>query len=230
MIGLILGGAAGRQIAWGDTSKTNIVFVGNSIVVGDGVGYNTALTWPTRLALQAPINGAMAIPNLGHDGWDIPTLDGAGDTSARFVEGKTNIMFFYEGTNSLKGGTRSPATTFSQLTTYIANRRAEHDWKIILISTIPFIEGATDAVSITQNNNVDAFNALMAAQYRAIGAVGYIDVRAGAPWGAMPDYTRASFEAYCTSLFLADFTHPNVAGTQLLADLAAPKLSAIRVR
>lgn len=212
-----------------DPAKTNIVFAGNSIVVGDGVTTRPADTWPVRLAAAAPINNALSIANLGHDGWSISALDGAGDTSPLFVAGKTNLLLFYEGTNTLKDGT-SASVAISRLQTYINNRLAEHPWKIVLVSTIPFIEGATDAQSQANNTQVDLFNATMKATHKQMGAVAYIDVRTGAPWGNMPDYSHASFVANCSSLFVADFTHPNTAGTQLLADLMAPQLRRIPLR
>lgn len=219
-----------RPVVRFDPATTNVVFVGNSIVVGDGVASRPADTWPVRLAANAPISNALSIANLGHDGYSITALDGAGDTSAQFVAGKTNVMLFYEGTNTLKGGGTSASTAIGQLQAYIKNRLAEHPWKIVLVSTIPFIETATDAVSQTQNTIVDQFNATMKATYKQMGAVAYIDVRTGAPWGSMPDYSLASFQVNCSSLFAADFTHPNTAGTQLLADLMAPQLRRIPLR
>jgi lysophospholipase L1-like esterase len=224
-MGPILGGRP--LVRAGDAAKTKMVFAGNSIVNG---GNNATTSWWAKLSLLAPISNAYTVTNLGHDGWGITQLDAAADTGPQFVAGKDNVLLFYEGTNTLKGGGTSPATAISQLQAYITNRLAEHAWKIVLVSTIPFIEGASDAVSATQNANVDTFNAYLRANYKAMGAVAYIDVRTGAPWGSLPNYNLSSFQATCSALYNSDYTHPNAAGNQLLADLMAPQLRRIPLR
>ena len=216
-----------------DSNKTNIVFVGNSLVYGDQYGGVTYRTWEAKLEAVAPILGSgISIVNLGHNGWNIPALTNGADSSTAFVEGKTNIMLFYEGTNSLTAG-RSASNVFSDLATFCETRLSEHPWKIILVSTLPFyIAGWTDSDSETINANAIAFNSLMEHQHRALGCVGFANVRRpGTPWGSMPDYTQASFNASSMStLWSSDRVHPSEAGNVELAKLLAPELRRARVR
>lgn len=228
MIGLLLS----CSVIKFDPAKANVVFHGNSIVYGDAVTTRATDSWPVRLAAAAPINGALTIPNLGRDGATITQLDAYGsEVDSLYAAGKTNVLLFYEGTNTISSDPSTVASAFTALQTYINNRLALHPWKIVLVSTIPAYSSGPDSTTIAVNNNIDAFNAGMKANFKAWGAVMYADVRNGAPWGILPNYNNSSFSSTAmNALFAYDRVHPNTAGTQLLADLLAPQLRRIPLR
>lgn len=184
---------SGRPTLRWDAATTNAVFDGNSLVLG--IGADAAHTISNVLAGLAPINSAVPIANLGVNGRSIAGMtDDAAAVDAKYVSGKKNVLFVLEGTNSVYGG-RSAAQCYADMTAY-CTRVLVNPWIIVLVSTPPFTIDSSDyATTLDVNTRVDGFNALMKANYRAMGAKFYVDLRLPGTLFDFPNYTQASFDA-----------------------------------
>lgn len=211
MIGPIFGGASGLRF----NSGLNIVFDGNSLVAGQGGAQNMprvlAKTFPvataTNIAVDATSLGTgwwessrgVRVRNLGINGqtWrQMNGLDGssAADVDAVWVADKVNVLIAWEGTNAICNLGRTAAQAAQDAADYIAARQATHPW-VVLIGTCLPRQRATQVDTDAKNSILDAYNALLRANYPAMGAKGLFDVRQAGSRFNLADYQAATFEA-----------------------------------
>lgn len=228
MGGPIMGGRSGLTFS---SDKVNIVFDGNSLVFGDGSTGGQTLT--VQLAAMSPINGQISITNLGVNGQTTSQMRSAAtDVNGAWVEGKTNILVVWEGTNHMNFGA-SALTAYNETVNYIADRLALNPWKIVLMTTLPRRnQGATQDQTDTYNAKMDDYNARLLANYKTIGAVGIVDVRkSGSPF-LLPDYLTTTFQSSSLAPYWASEgpknIHLNNAGYGLVAGYVAQELRKIR--
>lgn len=222
------------------TNKTNIVVGGNSLVEGP----NVSIPFPTAILNTAPVLGkGAAVQNKGVSGWTTRQVDGKDGGSSTGIDGAWisgcfNILILWEITNSVQTGLRTAAQAVSDMQICIANRRAANPWnKIGLLTTLPRQQGFTNTDN--SQTNIDALNAILLqanamllANYRAMGADFIVDVRApGSPFN-VPDFSPATF-AGLQSLFVETAiprVHTNNAGVQLEANMMSLALRRLTVR
>lgn len=179
MIGPILGGRVARLKF--DPSTLAVTFDGNShvsIIRESG-------QFPTLPANM----GSVPINNIGIGGetWRrLNGLDGgsAADVDAAYVEGKTNVLIAWEGTNTLRDLTRSAAQSWQDCIdycnarqAYVANNRpGQRPWIILLGTCLPLGANYQYGPPGPRNDSIDAYNVLMRQNYRQV-AKGLFDVR-----------------------------------------------------
>jgi hypothetical protein len=142
------------------------------------------------------------LTNLGISGQTWRKMDGldgysSADVDGAFVAGSYNILWAWEGTNSIVAGGRTGMQAISDATTYIANRRAAHPWNKIVGGTVPpRMDSTTDQPTVDNfNQQIDIYNAYLLANYKSMGFDAVFDVRqAGSPFN-LPDYQIATFNA-----------------------------------
>jgi hypothetical protein len=142
------------------------------------------------------------LTNLGISGQTWRKMDGldgysSADVDGAFVAGSYNILWPWEGTNSIAAGGRTGMQAVSDATTYNANRRAAHPWNKIVGGTVPpRMDSISDQTLVTSiNQQIDIYNAYLLANYKSMGFDAVFDVRqAGSPFN-LPDYQIATFNA-----------------------------------
>lgn len=236
MIGPILGGRAMLRF---DPDRVAITGDGNSIMYGDGVGASQNLT--AQLAALAPINGAIAITNLGINGQRTTQMtSNAADVNAAYVAGKTNVLLVLEGFNDMIGGGVSAAQAFENMRLYCQARLAtntSNPWRIVLMTCTAYYGGDSQSQGSMDNWNgkIDAYNALIRAGKATLGYTALVDTRsAGSPFN-LPDYTPASFKNTNYSKHFRVETdnkllHPNAYGYGVLAAMVADTLRRLPAR
>lgn len=218
MMGPILGG---RPPTLKFDANVNIVCDGNSLTAGVG-GY----PWPNGLKIRTGFT-APSYVNVGVSGQTTQQMNGVGadvtDVNGAWVAGKTNVLVAWEGTNSICNVGRTAAQAAQDMADYIAARKAVHPWIVLIGTCLPRQTNNGQAATTSQNAVLDAYNALLRANYRAYGAKGLFDVRqAGSPFN-VADYQMATFEtAAAGGLWAAGETgnhiHLSSAGYDALVD------------
>lgn len=190
MMAPILGGPARLRYAAG---KANIVFHGNSIVLGQSGASNPM---PAQVQTMAPVNNQVACINKGVNGQSWAGMRSTGgQVDALFVAGIPNILIVLEGHNSQFGEGKTPAQAWADAVAYHADRLASHpEWRIYDITNIPaYYQNWSDSDSATNNAKLETYNNLARANWRSVGAKGIIETRLpGSPF-VFADYNRTTF-------------------------------------
>lgn len=179
------------------SSSVNIVCDGDSLTAGVG-GY----PWPTGLKSRAGF-GVTTVTNVAQSGQTWLQMNGGGgtteDVDGAWATGKTNVLAPWAGTNDLALAGRTAQQTYQLAVDYITARQSiamsRHGakWIVLAGTLLPRQVSSSEADTVALNHVIDAYNALVLANYRAMGAGGVFDVRkAGSPFN-VPDYTYASF-------------------------------------
>ena len=215
----------------------NVVFDGNSLVAGQGAS-SGAFFLPALIGGLSPISGAFAVTNLGVGAQTTRMMNGldtgsAADVDGAFVAGKLNILFAWEGTNDVELTALTGLQAASDMTDYIAARKAAHPWVVILLTTLPRQKsGQTQPQIVAANAELDSYNAYLLANYVSMGATAVVDVRQiGSPF-RFTDYTTASFDAVAPTYYSAaessgSYTHLRDAGYVVIAGYCAAALNAL---
>ena len=182
-----------RRLRW--DSSVNVVWDGNSLVYG--VGSTGGQTLPTQVAALAPMAGSgAAVTNCGISGqrWSAMT-SGATDVDGAWQTGKTNVLICWETTNSACNTPGlSAAQIISDITAYIAARRAAHPWVIVGLTTIPR-ETSGLMMSQSESERLIGVMTIVDAAMRA-GELDFdaiVDVRQPGSAFALAGYTTADF-------------------------------------
>lgn len=230
MMGPILGGVPRLRF---DPATLNIVCDGNSLIRGDGstLGQNVCV----QLAALAPLNGQINVTNLGIDGQSTAQMrTNSTDVDGAYVDGKTNVLILWEGTNSINFSA-TPQGAFNDLKSYCTDRLAKKPWKIIVMTTLPRRnQGATQAQTDDYNAKLAEYNNLLLTGFASMGARAVIDVRkAGSPF-AFADYSLTSFQDASVTPYWASEgaknIHLNNAGYGLIAGYMAEALQRLPAR
>lgn len=215
-----------------DPARTAVTYDGNSIIdptlPGDLV---------LQLAAMSPINNALVISNLGKSGQTIrQMITTRTDVLAAFVPGRRNILIAFEITNSIfNGASRTGLQAIDDLAEYIVSVQADvaaaypgQKWTVIVQTAIPRGDylGAVYTAA-TGEVELQAANAALRANYRAMGAMALIESRRA---GGIFDFTDSTNGARFPSTYWRDRTHPNVAGDGILASYAADVLKTLPAR
>ncbi len=204
---------------------------GNSLMAGVG---GNSLTY--QLENRAPMLGAV-INNYGVPGQTtLDMISDASTTDAGWVAGKPNVLLLWEGSNNICNIGRSAAQSVADMGTYIAARQAVHPWKIVLLTCLPRQTNNGQAQTTSQSLELDQYNTLLRANYRAIGAHVLVDVRqSGSPFN-MADYNMATFNNMATAngLWASGETdnhiHLSTAGYSVVADYIVQGLRRLPAR
>lgn len=205
----------------------NAVCDGNSLVFGVGATVPMPAQLLTKLATVSGITPTA--PNVGVSGQSTRQMNGldggsSADVDAAWVAGKNNILVAWEGTNSVAFYGRTPAQGATDMTDYIAARRAVHPWWVVLLTTLPRFETGNDAL-------LRDYNTLAKANYLAWGADVLVDVRsAGSPFN-FDGETSTGFVATQSLWFeTSNWVHLNDAGYAIIADRVASAIGTLSKR
>lgn len=211
---------------WFDNT-VKITCDGNSLTDGHGDG----TPYPTQLAALAPLNGAVAISNVGISGQITTAMaSSAADVNGAYVAGKTNVLIAWEGLNSLQLVT--PRQAADDMNAYIAARLALHpDYLVMLLTCPPRQYGNSEAEDIAKNALIEQYNTYLRAEYRSWGVKVLMDVRQTGSFLNLPDYTRATFAASGAAGWWAaaeigtnNLTHYSTQGYAAIAQMVATAL------
>lgn len=226
MIGPILGGSPRASF---DPAKFAMTVDGNSIF---GVG-----DLAQQVAALPPISGRFVIANKAISGQTTrDMINSPTDVNNSYVTGKTNVLLVWELTNSIHNdGGRTGPETIADTIEYInarqawltANRPGQKPWTIVLMTGIPR-GGNLSAVTADEGEaRMQYCNAYIRANYKAMGAVAYVEARQpGGPF----DFTDVTNSARFPSSLWTDKTHPNSAGKAFLAQYIADVLRRLPAR
>lgn len=241
MIGPIMGGVARlRYLA----SNVNVAVFGNSLVAG--VGATGGQTFPAQIGQQPPLTAGGVVPvSLGLSGSNIAALRGyLSNVNNLYAAGKTNVLIIWEGTNSIcNSGNVTGLAAAAEMKSLIDLMRTGRPWeRVIVMTTLPRFgsiagtnSGGTTLSVVEANAELDAYNAYLKANWRAMGAQGLVDVRAGgifvyppgatvcAPGSAMYPYMNTGAEGTAA-------VHCNNAGYALAAQYAVDVLKRLPAR
>lgn len=219
------------------TSATaKIVFHGNSLVYGASGATDPM---PAQVYRSSLINQQVICSNQGVNGQTTQDMINSGGTIDNlFATGKSNVLVVWEGHNSINtlmnggaSGEEATASAWEQMKTYVAQRLAAKPWKIVLMTVLPSRRSIdTNATCNSINDAYVAYNDLMKAEWRSIGASALVDmVQPGSPF-IMPDWSLASFEAI--SLWSegdgGQWVHLNNEGYGVIAEYVVDKLRRLR--
>ena len=157
-----------------------VVFDGNSITArGMDAAVSLALG-PDRNGASISTNGGIAI----HGQKWIDMANAHADVTAAWDDTKAyHVLVVNETTNSIRAGGTNTAQTIADAQTYLDAVLAEKPWVVLIWGTVP--AGHANAVDFpeefVENDTMLEVDAYMAANYRAMGAHGYVDVRSGVP-------------------------------------------------
>jgi lysophospholipase L1-like esterase len=190
-MGPILGGAPRIKI----DASLNLVCDGNSLTAG--AGDNTAYPWPSGVKSRHPEAALATISNFAVSGQSVRgMINRAALVDAAWVDGKTNVLVIgMIGTNTICNEGCTAAQTLADVTEYNQGRLALHPWLIVAGTDLPRQTNAGQAQTTSQNAVIDAYNALLLANYKSIGMKGIFDVRRAGSNFNLPDYNNTSFEA-----------------------------------
>lgn len=178
-------------------SAVSVTMDGNSLVYGyRNPGPGTTVAQNIVSDASSPLFGSgITVTNSGTNGNTWAQMTGALPT---FTASKINVCIAWEGTNSIANG-RSGLQAASDATAYIAALKAANpNWRVVLMTALPRQGslGATYPTVAAFNAEIDAYNAYLLANYKAMGACAICDVRtAGGVWDMGGDYSDASFAA-----------------------------------
>lgn len=183
-----------------------------------------------QIAALAPISNQIVISNKAINGQSVQQMiANHADVDAAYVSGKINFLGIFEITNNVYNDGRTGLQTCDDLTAYIAAVKAVHPgWRPILMTGIPrgSLFGSTWDV-VTGEEQMQIANAYIRANWRAMGAVAYVEARrAGGPF----DFTDCADGANFPSSLWTDRTHPNSAGKAYLAQYIADVLKRLPAR
>lgn len=226
MMGPIMGG---RPCVNFDPAKYAMTVDGNSIsAVGDLIAQLNALP---------PISNKFVITNKAINGQT--TLDmiaSPTDVNNSYVSGKRNFLLVWELTNNIHNDTgRTGPQTIDDTIAYInarqawvaANRPGQLPWSVILMTGIPRGAHLSAWTADEGEAHMQYCNAYIRANYRAMGAIAYVEARQpGGPF----DFTDVTNAARFPSSLWTDKTHPNSAGKAYLARYIADVLKRLPVR
>lgn len=218
-----------------DWNNANLVFDGNSLVAGQGAVYAEDKV-SRLLGLLPPLNSTLdRIQNSGVSGQSFAQMRTRVYQAVNqyYVPGKKNILFVWEGTNSICNESRTDVQAIADFTGYCSDVRAGHsDWYIIGLTTLPR-GGIISTYTVAQANAyLDGFNVLLKANFRAIGCDAVVDVRLpGSPF-ALAGYTTADFNSQPFSSNMdSDKVHGNDTGYDAVSRMcAAQGLMKMRAR
>lgn len=193
-------------VAW--NSGTHLHVDGNSIYAAHLAQAMDTLIWeiaPFSTSGATRSNSAIA----GQTWQDMK--NNPGEVDAAWVAGKTNVLLLSETTNSVFNEGKSVSEIIQTATQYIAARQAAHPWRILLSGTIPRGGTASDATNNAKLSEVDAY---MAANYKDMGAHGYVGFR-DIPMYNHDGTTAAPFTNYQTAWneTAAPWIHPKDGST-----------------
>lgn len=219
-------------------SSINFVFDGNSLVAGNG----SSVPLPAQLAALAPLSlYSVPVVNRGISGQSTRMMNGldggsSSDVDSAWVSGKTNILFVWEGTNTVFNTARTGLQAASDMTDYIAVRQSSHPWVVVLLTTIPRDQDSmTEYQQIAANGELNVYDAYLKSNYKTMGAQRVVDVRqAGSPF-ITTTYTKAAMATLASSgLWMSgDYSghiHLNDAGYAVIAGYCADAIQKIRLR
>lgn len=221
MIGPIMGG---MKFADYDASKYAMTFAGNSIA---DPAYGSDLV--PQLNAMAPVSNKFSITTRAHAGYGFTQLESvANEVDVSFVNGRINFLIIFELTNTIYNDGKTGLETCAQLAQYIANRKALHPWRVVVMTGLPrgSLFGGTWDVT-TGEQQMKICNAYLRENYRAMGAIACVEARrAGGPF----DFTDASNGSNFPAALWDDRTHPNHAGRTYLAQYIADVLKRLPAR
>lgn len=223
MIPTAFGGAARLRLS----SAVKIIVDGNSIYYGTGSN-----PFDQVLALDPYLSGSgVTYANVAASGqtWAQMTSS-ATDVNAAFDASKTNVLICAETTNAARGG-KIGSSIYDDAAAYIAARRAHYatisptkPLRIIVCSSLPMDGSASNA-----NAYASAADALMRANFRAMGADAFCDYRTGSSPFNHDGTSAAVFQAQ-QSLWLetSSWLHPLTAGVTIMCQMVANTLRRLK--
>lgn len=241
-----MGAFIGRGAVEFAPDKVSIVVDGNSLIHGLATVTppNTySATVPGRLAVNARLNG-VAVQSIGVNGQTTAQMTSrvSAYVTPKWVEGKTNILVVWEATNSIFGpSARTGAQAFADMQAYCSSVLSAHPWRIVILTTLPRMKTILSQGQVdTLNAELVAFDALVRANFKAIGAAAVCDVRApGSPF-ILGDYTDSAVTGFNNPVALSfwndngndgpQHVHLNNAGYSLIADWIASTLRRVTKR
>lgn len=193
MMGPILSGALPRMKFDADT---NIICDGNSLTAGVG-----GFAWPNGLKTREGFTTCTIAQFAVSGQTTLQMSSNAADIDGAWKDGKRNVLVVWEGTNSICNANpfRSAALAAGDMQAYIAARLALHPWIVLVGTCLPRQTAMGQTQTTDQNTILDAYNALVRANYRAWGAKGLFDVRQAGSAFNVSDYQMASFETMADS-------------------------------
>lgn len=225
-MGPILGGVPRMKFS---STTAAIIFDGNSLVAGYGASNNNSL--PSQLAALAPLNSAVSMGNTGVTGQNITGMRtrGASVVDGAYAAGKKNILFAWEGTNTIcnndSNANKTGLQAAADMVLYCQDRLAAHPGQvIILVTAMPRFDTHNRTVA-QQEVELSAYNDYLLANYRDMGAKAIVDVRAGGVF----TYTGPTMSA-AMSPYMSDTVHCNDAGYALIARYCADVLKRLPAR
>lgn len=230
MMGPVMGGVARMKFAAATTAMT---IDGNSIM--DPVYSDLA----TQLKALAPISNQFTITNRGKSGQTTrDMINTASDVDGAFVSGKRNVLLVWELTNSIHNQGRTGAQVIADTIEYINARQAYiaatypgEKWVIVLMTGIPRGSHKGSFWSYEQGEvHMQYCNTYIRENYRAMGAVAYVEARrAGGPF----DFTDVLDANNFPAALWTDRTHPTNGaggGKSILAGYIADTLKRLPAR
>jgi len=209
-----------------DTTKTKVIFEGNSLVYG--IGSTAGSTLPQQLQALPPMNGAtltnLAVSGSTFNNTNSMTARGA-SVDALYEDGKSHVLLIWEGTNTIWFNDVTGTQTGQQCADYIAARTtAMPGLKVILLTTLPrySVDGSSVYGSdlVSGNNTLLDYDNYIKRNYREMGAHAVVDVRAHGVFVASgTNFMRLSMRPY-----VYDSTHLNNWGYGLIAQYCATAL------
>lgn len=155
----------------------NIVVDGNSIYADF---YTTVGAFSNHLFLEEPFassgftHGDTAISGQT---WQDMT-DNVSDVTALYQSGKSNVLVASETTNSIYTYGRSASATVADATQYIARvKYSRPDWYVLLVGSVPAQGSHPANVDLERNLAMIEADNLMAENFAAMGADGYVGYR-----------------------------------------------------
>lgn len=214
------------------SSAVNIVWDGNSIQAGTGLGVGEVTA--SRVMALAPIAGSGATSsNVAVAGQTIRQMNGldlgsAADVTSAFASGKKNILVIWEWRNSTWGNANSAARTAAQslqdMRDYIAARRSAQAWHAVVMLTSLPSSGTT-----AQADTIDEINSYIRQYYRDMGADLLVDVQqSGSPFSFRGDVplnfqlTQQYWQETST------WTHLSAAGHAVIAPMVSAAMRRIK--
>jgi len=184
-----------QYVQWVSTAVA-LTMDGNSLVYGyrnPGPGVTVAQNLISDVA--SPLYGSgMTVTNSGTSGNTWVMMTGG---VPNYTANRINVCVAWEGTNSICAG-RTGLEAATDAVTYIATLKAANPlWRVVLMTCLPRQGGFAAWGSIAGlNAQIDAYNAHLRANYKAMGACALCDVRpAGGVFDMGGDYSIASFDA-----------------------------------
>lgn len=211
-----------------DPAFTAITAVGNSLMDA-----GTGSVMVAQMAAAAPINGAISITNVAHAGWTIRDLiNSIHETNAAYKTGKTNIMFFWEYTNSVYNQGLTGPQVIADTLEFIALAQsyvrsispAQRPWIIMTASSIPRQDSAP-ATGATQLAYIDNY---LRNNWRAMGFKSFTEFRRlGGPF-YIQDPTV--YDAFSSGAYQGDHVHMKPDGSAFLVGYAEPDFKKLPAR